>query len=63
MKNSDRSKLLIIYNHKLITLLNIGFIQWAPSRDWSRLFILSTIPYKDDSVVLYLEFYNFNNEE
>jgi hypothetical protein len=48
MKNSDRK-----------------IIQWAPSRDWSRLFVLSLIPDKDDAnyVILYLEFYNFNNEE
>jgi hypothetical protein len=35
--------LLVLY--KIITLLNIEFIQWAPSRDWSRLFILSSIPF------------------
>jgi hypothetical protein len=42
--------------------LNIEFIQWVPSRDWSRLFVLSTKQFNDHFDRIYLEFYNINNE-
>jgi hypothetical protein len=61
MTNKDRSKFSYIFDHTIITL-NIELIQWAPSRDWSRLFVLSTIPHEryDDEARLHLEFYDFN---
>ena len=45
--------------------LNIEFIQWVPSRDWSRLFVLSTKPSKfhEGKIDVCLEFYDFNNEK
>ena len=53
-----------MFNHQIITIFNIEVIQWAPSRDWSRLFVLSTIKKSSNSwVEIYLEFYDFNSEK
>lgn len=45
-----------------ITYLYIVFYQWAPSRDWSRLFVLSG---RQEKFIqsLYLEFYDFSHEK
>ena len=50
-----------IFEYTWITYLYIVLYQWASSRDWSRLFVVSG---RQEKFIqsLYLEFYDFNHE-
>ena len=63
---NNRGKLPIYVSFELTDIYYlIECIHWAPSRDWSRLFVLSkeATSTESEEEKLYIEFYNFNLEK